>query len=79
MGRNRLEPGDVVCFPVVADGAHHVRNETSDAARIAMLSTKNEIGIAESPDSDKLGIWVGATHYMLLRSRRLDYRDRETS
>ena len=76
-GERSLEPGDVVCFPAGPDGAHHVRNETGELARVAILSTKNEVGIAEYPDSDKIGVWAGGTHYMLRRSQHLDYWDGE--
>ena len=72
-----LEPGDVVCFPAGPAGAHHVRNTTREDVRVAIFSTKNEFGIAEYPDSDKVGIWAGETHYMLRRSGHLDYWDGE--
>ena len=76
-GERKLEPGDVVCFLVGPDGAHHVRNETGEPARVAIFSTKNEIGVAEYPDSDKVGVWAGGTHYLLRRSEHLDYWDGE--
>jgi uncharacterized cupin superfamily protein len=72
-----LEPGDVVCFPAGPDGAHQVRNSGEEQVRVAMLSTKNEFGIAEYPDRDKVGIWAGETHHMLRRSEQLDYWDGE--
>jgi uncharacterized cupin superfamily protein len=77
-GERTLEPGDTVCFPAGPDGAHLVRNagEQGDV-RVAILSTKNEFGIAEYPDSDKLGVWAGGQHYMLRRSAHLDYWDGE--
>jgi uncharacterized cupin superfamily protein len=76
-GERRLEPGDVVCFPAGPTGAHHVQNQGDGSARVVMLSTKNEVGIAEYPDSDKVGIWAGDAHYMLRRSEHLDYWDGE--
>lgn len=76
-GERQLEPGDVACFPAGPDGAHHVRNDDKQSARVAMLSTKNEFGIAEYPDSDKVGIWAGDAHYMLRRSDHLDYWEGE--
>jgi uncharacterized cupin superfamily protein len=77
-GERTLEPGDTVCFPAGPDGAHLVRNagEQGDV-RVAILSTKNEFGIAEYPDSDKVGVWAGGQHYMLRRSAHLDYWDGE--
>jgi uncharacterized cupin superfamily protein len=68
--------GDVVCFPAGPDGAHLVRG-TDAPARVAIVSTKNEFGIAEYPDSDKVGVWAGDKHYLLRRSDHLDYWDGE--
>jgi uncharacterized cupin superfamily protein len=76
-GERVLEPGDVVCFPAGPDGAHQVRNGGAAPARVAMLSTKSQVGVAEYPDSDKIGIWAGDAHYMLRRSEHLDYWDGE--
>ena len=76
-GEATLQPGDTVCFPAGPDGAHHTRNDTQDLVRVALLSTKNEFGIAEYPDSDKVGVWAGGQHYMLRRSDQLEYWDGE--
>jgi uncharacterized cupin superfamily protein len=76
-GERTLEPGDTVCFSAGPDGAHHVRNDRDELARIAILSTKHPFGIAEYPDSDKVGVWVDGQHYMLRRSGHLDYWDGE--
>jgi uncharacterized cupin superfamily protein len=76
-GEQMLEPGDTVCFPAGPDGAHHTRNDTDETVRVALLSTKNEFGIAEYPDSDKVGVWAGGQHYMLRRSDQLEYWDGE--
>jgi uncharacterized cupin superfamily protein len=75
-GERTLEPGDTVCFPAGPDGAHLVR-ANDETARVAIISTKNDVGIAEYPDSDKVGVWAGDTHYMLRRSDHLDYWDGE--
>jgi uncharacterized cupin superfamily protein len=72
-----LEPGDTVCFPMGPDGAHFVRNAGDELVRVAILSTKNDVGIAEYPDSDKVGVWANGTHYMLRRADHLDYWDGE--
>ena len=76
-GERVLDPGDVVCFPSGPAGGHHVRNAGEEPARVAIFSTKNEFGIAEYPDGDKVGIWAGDTHYMLRRSEHLEYWDGE--
>jgi uncharacterized cupin superfamily protein len=56
-GERELEPWDAVCFPAGADGAHKVTTRGGEAARVAMLSTKNDPGIAVYPDSNKVGAW----------------------
>jgi len=76
-GERALEPGDTVCFPAGPDGAHKVWNDGEESARVALLSTKHQFGIAEYPDSDKVGVWAGGQHYMLRRSAHLDYWDGE--
>jgi uncharacterized cupin superfamily protein len=76
-GERILEPGDTVCFPEGPDGAHHIRNDAEGVARVALLSTKNGVGVAEYPDSDKVGVWAGDKHYMLRRSDHLEYWDGE--
>ena len=76
-GERVLDPGDVVCFPTGPDGAHQVRNSGEEQVRVAMVSTQNEFGISEYPDSDKVGIWAGETHRMLRRSGQLEYWDGE--
>jgi uncharacterized cupin superfamily protein len=64
-------------LPAGPEGAHHVRNDGDKGARVAILSTKNPFGIAEYPDSDKVGVWAGDAHYMLRRADHLDYWDGE--
>jgi uncharacterized cupin superfamily protein len=76
-GERRLEPGDTICFPAGPDGAHYIRNDGEELARVAILSTKHPFGIAEYPDSDKVGVWADGQHYMLRRSAHLDYWDGE--
>src|ERR1043166_6340053 len=61
-GEQLLEPGDTACFPKGPAGAHFVRNTGDETARVAILSTKGPVGIAEYPDSDKIGIWASGTH-----------------
>jgi uncharacterized cupin superfamily protein len=76
-GEAVLQPGDVTCFPTGPSGAHSVGNQSQEPVRVAMFSTKNEFGIAEYPDSDKIGVWAGDAHYLLRRSEQLDYWDVE--
>jgi hypothetical protein len=37
-----------------------VSNDADEPARVALLSTKGLVGVAEYPDSDKVGVWVGS-------------------
>jgi uncharacterized cupin superfamily protein len=76
-GETVLDAGDVACIPAGPTGAHHVRNASEQPVRVAIFSTKNEFGIAEYPDSDKVGVWAGGEHYMLRRADHLDYWDGE--
>ena len=76
-GERVLERGDAVCFPAGPDGAHLVRNDGDGVVRVGILSTKSDVGVAEYPDSDKVGVWADGTHYMLRRSEHLDYWDGE--
>jgi uncharacterized cupin superfamily protein len=66
-GDRELGPGDVVCFPAGPEGAHQVRNTGDVAARVAIVSTKNEFGIVEYLEDEKVGIWAGDEHYVLER------------
>ncbi|MBD0328650.1 MAG: cupin domain-containing protein [Thermoleophilia bacterium] len=53
-GERQLVEGDVACFPRGAAGAHQVRNDTEEPARILMLSTELVPEILEYPDSGKV-------------------------
>lgn len=64
-GERTLEPGDVLCFPVGPEGAHVVRSANDEAARFAIISTKNEFCIVEYPEEQKLQLWASGAHYML--------------
>jgi uncharacterized cupin superfamily protein len=79
-GEERLAPWDVVCFPRGPEGAHGIRNETEETARVLMFSTVVVPTATVYPDSDKVGIWTGdpASTVMTRRSANLDYYDGET-
>jgi uncharacterized cupin superfamily protein len=79
-GEEKLGRGDVVCFPVGAEGAHKVTNRGEATARVLMVSTVFEPAVAIYPDSDKLGVWPGDTRDNLLtrRSSAVDYWDGES-
>src|SRR5215211_5391054 len=58
-GSDQLEPWDTVCFRRGPAGAHGVRNETGQTARVLMFSEVVYPTITVYPDSDKLGVYTG--------------------
>lgn len=79
-GSERLGAWDLVLFPRGPEGAHGVRNETEEAARVLMFSTVVELTATVYPDSDKIGIWTGdpETDVMVRRDSAVDYYDGES-
>src|SRR5215213_5056173 len=58
-GTDVLEPLDLVFFPPGPDGAHQVRNDGDEPARVLMFSQVTTPAASVYPDSDKVGIWTG--------------------
>jgi uncharacterized cupin superfamily protein len=58
-GSDRLEPWDVAFFPRGPEGAHAIRNETEERARVLMFSTVVLPTATVYPDSGKVGLWTG--------------------
>jgi uncharacterized cupin superfamily protein len=54
-GEQTLRPGDIVCFPANAEGAH----DLTGPGRLLILSANRTPSIAVYPDSDKLGTRPG--------------------
>ena len=77
-GEDRLDPGDVVCFPRGPEGAHKVTNSGDGPSRVLMFSTANEPSVAVYPDSDKLGVFVGDLRLLVPRDRGVDYFEGES-
>jgi uncharacterized cupin superfamily protein len=79
-GEERLEPWDVALFPRGPEGAHGIRNETEETARVLMFSTVVYPTATVYPDSDKVGIWTGdpEVDMTVRRSSKVDYYDGET-
>ena len=50
----RLEPGEVVAFPVGRRGAHRIDNRGEQRARVLIVSTMRSPEVAEYPDSGKI-------------------------
>lgn len=55
-GERELREGDVAHFPTGPDGAHALRNETGEPARVLWISELADAEIAEYPDSGKVRV-----------------------
>jgi len=79
-GVERLAPMDVVCFPAGPAGAHAVRNDTAENARVLMFSTVRFPAVTVYPDSDKVGVYTGEPggDLILPRSSAVGYYEGET-
>jgi uncharacterized cupin superfamily protein len=79
-GVDQLEPMDMLCFPRGPEGAHQVRNDSAETARVLMWSTVVVPTATVYPDSDKIGIWTGRKEddVMVRRSSGVEYYDGET-
>lgn len=79
-GEDELEPGDLVCFPAGADGAHKLTNNGDEPVRMLIVSTANLPAVAVYPDSDKIGVWTEGRrdNIMVRRESGVGYYDRET-
>jgi uncharacterized cupin superfamily protein len=66
-------------FPKGPDGAHQIRNDSDEPARVLMWSTVLVPTATAYPDSDKVGVWTGdkAENLMVRRSSGVDYWDGE--
>ena len=74
-GTRTLGPGDVVCFPPGAAGAHDVVGP----GRVLILSTGSPTSVSVYPDSDKLGTRPAdrADWLTFRRGHAVDYWDGE--
>lgn len=53
-GEHELAEGEVVHFPVGPEGAHGLKNETSEPVRYVMVSSLRKPEVAEYPDLRKI-------------------------
>ncbi len=58
-GADELEALDLVCFPRGPEGAHQVRNESSEPVRVLLWSEVTHPTATVYPDSGKVGVWTG--------------------
>jgi uncharacterized cupin superfamily protein len=74
-GVQELAPFDLLFFPTGPDGAHQVRNDADEPARIVMWSTVVLPTATAYPDSDKVGVYTGdkSEDLIVARSSEVDY------
>ena len=79
-GTEQLEPLELAFFPKGPEGAHQIRNDTDEPARVLMWSTILTPSATAYPDSDKVGVWTGikSENILVRRSSAVDYYDGET-
>lgn len=79
-GTDELAPLDVVFFARGPEGAHQVRNDASDPARVLMWSEVAYPAVTVYPDSDKVGVWTGSPDddVTVRKSSRVGYYEGET-
>ena len=78
-GTEELAPLDLVFFPKGPEGAHQIRNDGDEPARVVMWSTIVTPSATAYPDSDKVGVWTGykSEDVMVRRSSAVEYFDGE--
>ena len=74
-GVEQLAPFEMVFFPKGPAGAHQIRNDSDDVARVLMWSTVVYPTATAYPDSDKVGVWTGdeAEDVVVVRSSKVEY------
>ena len=74
-GVEELGPMDVMFFPRGPEGAHQLRNDGSEPARILMWSTVVLPTVSVYPDSGKIGVWTATKDddRLFERSSAVDY------
>jgi uncharacterized cupin superfamily protein len=78
-GERTLEPGDCAVFKRGPQGAHTVRNDTDEPARLLMLSSDRDgpAEIAFYPDSGKVGLFGDDLRMFLRTDAEIDYFEGE--
>ncbi len=79
-GTSDLEPFDVVFFPLGPDGAHQVRNATTEPVRVLMWGSVVLPTVSVYPDSGKVGVWTAgkADDALFERGSAVEYFRGET-
>jgi uncharacterized cupin superfamily protein len=71
-GERKLEPGDVVHFPIGPAGAHHVVNRTEEPVRYVIADSKVSPEVVQYPDSGKIAAVTRTEPDPLWTVHRLD-------
>lgn len=74
-GRDVLAVGDMVMFPEGADGAHQLINESSETARVLIMSSMRTPFGCAYPDSGKVSTFAG----LFPIDANVDYWDGESA
>jgi uncharacterized cupin superfamily protein len=79
-GTERLAPFDLAFFPTGPAGAHQLRNDSDEPARVLMWSDVVLPTGSAYPDSGKVGLWTGdeAEDVLVERSAAVGYYHGET-
>lgn len=78
-GETELAPMQCVFFPKGPEGAHQVRNDSAEPARVLMWGTVVLPTVSVYPDSDKVGVWTEgkADDGLFLRPTSVPYYEGE--
>lgn len=80
-GTVQCRPGDFIAFPTGEQGAHQLRNDSSEPCLVLLVGIEDAAMDMEAcfyPDSDKVGLWSPAGRLGMVRaSPDLDYYDGE--
>jgi uncharacterized cupin superfamily protein len=80
-GVEQLKPLDLAFFATGPDGAHQVRNDGAEPARVALFSNVVLPAATAYPDSGKVGIYTdvpGERRLLVKRTSAVDYYEGET-
>ncbi len=79
-GTAELAVGDLAFFPKGRDGAHQIRNDSDQNARVIMWSTVVYPTATTYPDSDKVGVYLRdrSENLIVPRSANVGYYHGET-
>jgi uncharacterized cupin superfamily protein len=84
-GELTLRAWDLAAFVRGAEGAHEVRNDVGEPARVVMFSTTSDPEVCVYPDSGKVGVFAGwsradgqRVNLMNRPEANLDYFEGET-